>query len=151
MVLAVVIAAGAQALLMAVVIPVVGISSVTTGKMVPPIGRHLLADLQGIAPALLANPEQIESALRTAASAAGATPIFAKFHHFGPDQGVTGVLLLQESHISIHTWPEREFAAVDVFMCGDCQPEKAIEVLEQVFAPAASSIQVIERGLNHPS
>lgn len=127
-----------------------GISSVTTGKIVPPIGRHLLADLQGIAPALLANPGQIESALREAASAAGATPIFAKFHHFGPGQGVTGVLLLQESHISIHTWPEREFAAVDVFMCGDCQPEKAITVLERILAPSESRVQVIERGLNQP-
>lgn len=140
--------AGAQALPMAAVIQAADINSVIALNSVPPIGRHLLADLQGINPDILANPEQIETALRQAATAAGATPIFAKFHHFGPGQGVTGVLLLQESHISIHTWPEREFAAVDVFMCGDCQPEKAIAVLEQVFTPRESRIQVIERGLN---
>lgn len=140
--------AGAQALPMAVVIQAADINSVIALNPVPPIGRHLLADLQGINPDILANPEQIETALRQAAAAAGATPIFAKFHHFGPGQGVTGVLLLQESHISIHTWPEREFAAVDVFMCGDCQPERAIAVLQEVFVPIASNIQVIERGLS---
>lgn len=114
------------------------------------IGRHLLVDLQGVSPLFLSDPALIESALRQAADAAGATPIFGKFHHFGPEQGVTGVLLLQESHISIHTWPERGFAAVDVFMCGTCRPEVAITVLQDILLPQFAHVQTMSRGSHIP-
>jgi len=103
--------------------------------MLLPLGRHLLADLSGIDPALLIDPQHVERILLQAAQAAGATAIFGKFHHFGENAGVTGVLLLRESHISIHTWPEHGFAAVDAFMCGDARPELAIEVVQKAFAP----------------
>ena len=73
-------------------------------------------------PANLTDPELIDRALRDAAEAADATILHSHFHHFGPDGGVSGVLVLAESHISIHTWPERDFAAVDIFMCGACNP-----------------------------
>ena len=95
-----------------------------------PRGRHLLVDLHGVAAGRLSDPAAIEALLREAARAAGSTPVGAHFHAFGPGLGVTGVLLLQESHISIHTWPEHGFAAVDVFMCGSAQPERAVEVIE---------------------
>ena len=111
-----------------------------------PLGRHLLADLQGISKEPLSNPQFIEDIMRTAAIAAGATPIFGKFHHFGEGLGVTGVLLLKESHISIHTWPEYGFAAVDVFMCGECRPEIAIEVLREAMGPTQVSIKDETRG-----
>ena len=82
-------------------------------------GTHLLLDLWGASN--LTDPELIDRALRDAAEAAGATILHSHFHHFGPDGGVSGVLVLAESHISIHTWPERDFAAVDIFMCGGVQ------------------------------
>ncbi len=74
----------------------------------------------------LDDPELIEKSLRDAAEAAGATILHGHFHHFTPNGGVSGVLVLAESHISIHTWPERSFAAVDVFMCGACDPLKTL-------------------------
>ena len=83
-------------------------------------GSHLLLDLWGAS--CLTDPATIDSALRDAAEAARATILHSHFHHFGPDGGVSGVLVLAESHISIHTWPERDFAAVDIFMCGACDP-----------------------------
>ena len=100
-----------------------------------PLGRHFLADLSGVDPVLLTDPRQVERILLQAAQVAGATAIFGKFHHFGENAGVTGVLLLRESHISIHTWPEYGFAAVDAFMCGDARPELAIEVVQTAFQP----------------
>ncbi|MEC5398366.1 adenosylmethionine decarboxylase [Uliginosibacterium sp. H1] len=85
------------------------------------LGQHILLDLSGVDTTLSCNTTLIERLLRDAADAAGATPIHAHFHPFGEGQGVTGVLLLKESHISIHTWPEHGYAAVDIFMCGTAQ------------------------------
>jgi S-adenosylmethionine decarboxylase len=111
-----------------------------------PAGLHLLADLHGIAPALLTDPAQLDALLREAALAAGARILHSHFHAFGEGQGVTGVLLLAESHISIHTWPESGFAAADVFMCGACQPQRALEVIEAALQPAARGIRTVPRG-----
>jgi len=110
------------------------------------LGRHVLADLQGVDAQLLVDAPMIESLLTRAAQAAGATPIFAKFHHFGAGQGVTGVLLLAESHISIHTWPEHGFAAVDAFMCGSAYPELAVEIVCQALHPEHCESKTVERG-----
>lgn len=113
----------------------------------PPLGHHVLADLQGVDAGLLGDSSIIEAALMRAAKAAGATAIFSKFHHFGAGQGVTGVLLLAESHISIHTWPEHGFAAVDAFMCGAAQPALAIDIVCQALQPVHCETQQVERGL----
>jgi S-adenosylmethionine decarboxylase len=110
-----------------------------------PLGRHLLADFSGIDSALLIDPQHVERILLQAAQLAGATAIFAKFHHFGENAGVTGVLLLRESHISIHTWPEHGFAAVDAFMCGDARPEIAIELMRHAFAPLHVRVEDVVR------
>ena len=110
------------------------------------LGRHVLADLYGVAASLLTEPQAIEQVLWQAAQAAGATPIFGKFHQFGEGQGVTGVLLLRESHISIHTWPEFGFAAVDAFMCGDSRPDLAIAIVRQAFKPHEAEVEEILRG-----
>lgn len=113
----------------------------------PPIlGRHLLLDMQDVAPARLTDAALIERVLRDAAQVAGATPIDARFQHFGPGLGVTGVLLLRESHISIHTWPEYGFAAVDIFMCGAARPELGIDVIVAAFAPGSSAVRDAARG-----
>jgi S-adenosylmethionine decarboxylase len=60
--------------------------------------------------------------------------LFSHFHAFGEGQGVTGVVLLAESHITIHTWPECGFAAADIFMCGSAQPELALALIKRLAA-----------------
>ena len=111
-----------------------------------PRGLHLLADFHGVAAERLHDPLAIETLLREAARAAGATPVGGHFHPFGPGLGVTGVLLLQESHISIHTWPEHGFAAVDVFMCGAARPERAVQVIAAALCPASVNCRDMPRG-----
>ena len=111
-----------------------------------PAGLHVLADLHGIAPALLTDAARIDALLRAAALAAGARILHSHFHTFGPGMGVTGVLLLAESHISIHTWPEVGFAAADIFMCGDAQPQLALELIEAGLRPQSRSVRTVERG-----
>ncbi|MBV8097389.1 MAG: adenosylmethionine decarboxylase, partial [Acetobacteraceae bacterium] len=91
-------------------------------------GTHLLVDLWGAKN--LTDPALIEAALRRGAEAANATILHGHFHHFSPDGGVSGVLVLAESHISIHTWPERDFAAIDIFMCGACDPYRSLPALK---------------------
>ena len=90
-------------------------------------GLHVLADLYDAAH--LTDAARIEAALREGARAAGATILMSHLHVFSSSGGVTGVVLLAESHISIHTWPEHGFAAVDIFMCGEAEPEVALEVV----------------------
>lgn len=83
------------------------------------IGRHILLDLYDCPVAILGNVDLLQNVLVQAANAANATIVFQHFHHFGENGGVTGVLLLAESHISIHTWTEYAFAAADIFVCGN--------------------------------
>jgi S-adenosylmethionine decarboxylase len=108
-------------------------------------GTHLLVDLWGARN--LCDPEKIDAALREAAAAAKASVLHAHFHQFGPDGGVSGVIVLAESHISIHTWPERDFAAIDIFMCGSCDPYKSLPVLKEAFQPASIHLGEQRRGL----
>lgn len=111
------------------------------------LGQHLLLDLDGVSPEVLGDTQKIESVLREAARLAGATPIHAHFHHFGEGMGVTGVLLLRESHISIHTWPEHGYAAVDVFMCGLARPELATTHIVQALVAGSHSLRQVGRGV----
>ena len=83
-----------------------------------PLGTHGLLDLHGCPPQPLRDAALLQTLLEQAAGQCGATVLSAHFHTFGGGGGVTGVLLLAESHISIHTWPEHGFAAADIFMCG---------------------------------
>jgi S-adenosylmethionine decarboxylase len=108
-------------------------------------GTHLLIDLWGASD--LADPDHIDRALRQAATAAGATILHGHFHHFSPNGGVSGVLVLAESHISIHTWPERDFAAIDIFMCGACNPYDGIPALKIAFKPERIGLGEQRRGL----
>ncbi len=108
-------------------------------------GTHLLVDLWGATN--LCDPSHIDRVLREAAEAAGATILHGHFHHFSPNGGVSGVLVLAESHISIHTWPERDFAAIDIFMCGACNPYHSLPALRAGFQPASVNLGEQRRGL----
>jgi S-adenosylmethionine decarboxylase len=110
-------------------------------------GLHILVDLHGVSPSLLNNVNQLEDRIRQAAKCSGATVLSCHFHHFGVGLGVTGVAVLAESHISIHTWPELGFAALDVFMCGKLDPNLAAEFMVQQLQPSEHEIKCIERGV----
>ena len=115
---------------------------------IPTPGQHLIADIAGAA--RLDDAVWIESTLRDAAAAAGATVLEVRLHHFGPRQGVTGVALLAESHISIHTWPETGMAAIDVFVCGAASdPRAALAVIAERLGGTAGNVQVIARLAAH--
>ncbi|MEM1263935.1 MAG: adenosylmethionine decarboxylase [Pseudomonadota bacterium] len=107
-------------------------------------GTHLIIDLWGAS--RLDDLALMESALRRAVTAAKATLLHIHLHHFTPNGGISGVAVLAESHISVHTWPERDFAAFDVFMCGDAEPRKVLPILEQAFAPTKSHVTEHLRG-----
>lgn len=108
-------------------------------------GAHLLVDFWG--GSRLNDPDLMASALREAAEAAGATVLHIHVHEFGGEGGVSGVAVLAESHISVHTWPELDYAAFDVFMCGQCRPENAVTVLERCFSPTRTEVSEQKRGL----
>ncbi|NYH26556.1 S-adenosylmethionine decarboxylase [Paraburkholderia bryophila] len=113
-------------------------------------GAHVLADLGGIAADLLRDAHALESILVTAAKEAGARVLSAHFHHFGGEHGVTGVVLLAESHITIHTWPEHRFAALDIFMCGNARPEQAVERIALDLRAEVKNLRSCERGIAAP-
>ena len=108
-------------------------------------GTHLLMDLHGARH--LTDADALRDALTAAARAAGATVLGAHFHTFPDRAGITGVVLLAESHISIHTRPEIGFAAVDIFMCGACDPYKAVQIIKRAFTPAHIGLSENRRGL----
>ncbi|WP_371875541.1 adenosylmethionine decarboxylase [Duganella aceris] len=127
-----------------------GPASASAPEIVPtavhaPSGTHVLADLSGIAAEKLSSCAQLESLLRAAAEAAHAQVLFSHFHGFGEGLGVTGVVLLAESHISIHTWPECGFAAADIFMCGNAQPELALALIKDALQPSISQVSAMRR------
>ena len=111
-----------------------------------PAGTHLLADFHGVDAARLTSVEGLDALLRAGAEAAGARILHSHFHSFGEAMGVTGVLLLAESHISIHTWPEYGFAAADIFMCGAAQPQLALAVIEHALRAQSREVRTIARG-----
>lgn len=108
-------------------------------------GTHLLIDcwqakhLDDIA--------HIEATLREAVAISGATLLHIHLHHFSPNDGVSGVAVLAESHISIHTWPERDYAALDVFMCGDTRPQATLAVFARAFDTNQIELSTHRRGI----
>ena len=107
-------------------------------------GIHLLIDLWECSH--LQDMVLIENTMRKAAEVCGATVLEIKLHCFGENAGITGVAILAESHISIHTWPETGYVAIDVFMCGSCDPRKSVAVFEAAFEANKSKVTEHKRG-----
>jgi S-adenosylmethionine decarboxylase len=107
-------------------------------------GVHLIIDLRGAS--RLDDRDHIEEAMRRCVVAAGATLLHIHLHRFSPE-GVSGVAVLAESHISVHTWPENGYAAFDVFMCGDARPEACVPILQEAFDADQVEVHEILRGV----
>jgi S-adenosylmethionine decarboxylase proenzyme len=111
------------------------------------LGRHLLAEFYDCNSNLLNNCALIEEMMETAAVRCGATVVQKNFHMFNP-YGVSGVVIIAESHLAIHTWPEHGYAAVDLFTCGDnCDPEVAYDYLRQELRAGSAIYTELKRGL----
>lgn len=114
------------------------------------LGRHILAEFYNCNSNVLNNVELIEKSMKDAAVECGATVIESKFHMFSP-YGVSGVVIISESHLAIHTWPEFGYAAVDLFTCGDeCDPLVAYEYLKENFSAGKAIYTELKRGLLDP-
>ncbi len=107
-------------------------------------GTHILVDMWGAKN--LTDEQEIEGILKESALNAKATILNSYIHRFEP-HGVSGVVVLAESHISIHTWPEEDYCAIDIFMCGGHDPNLAIEVLKNYFTPERIDIKSHKRGI----
>jgi len=107
---------------------------------------HLVAEIYFSDPAVLNDEEKIREALIDASIAGNMTVINTSSHKFSP-HGVTALVLLAESHISIHTWPEHGYAAIDIFACGRGEPEKSLERLKELLPVKELKVLKINRGL----
>lgn len=108
------------------------------------LGQHVILEL--IDAGGLDDPALMERALREAVVAAGATLLHLHVHRFAP-QGVSGVAVLAESHISAHTWPERAYGAFDIYTCGDCDPEAGAQALARAFGAGTVHMKILARGI----
>lgn len=107
-------------------------------------GVHLLAEFWN--GKIIENPKEIEKVLIEAVKKAKNTPLEVIIHKFSP-QGITGVVLLAESHLAIHTWPEINYVAIDIFTCGEkAYPQKALNYLKKQFKPRKVEIKKLKRG-----
>jgi len=113
------------------------------------LGRHLVAEMTECKSSLLNDLSGLEKAMKEAARQSGATVVDSVFHHYNP-QGLSGIVVIAESHLSIHTWPEYGYAAIDCFTCGSSvDPHKALSYLKEILE--CGSIQVIELNRGMPS
>jgi len=111
------------------------------------LGTHLLVELRECNPEILKDLEKVKNALVSAAKEAKATIVDISFHEFNPF-GISGMVVIAESHLSIHTWPEYSYAAVDIFTCGDIiKPEVAASFLIEQFESKSPSIVELKRGI----
>ena len=107
-------------------------------------GTHLLIDLYDAEG--LDDLDRMEDTLRDCVEKSGATLLHFHLHHFTPNDGISGVAVLAESHISVHTWPEAGYAAFDAFMCGDADPHACVEILGKAFNAGRVSVREQRRG-----
>jgi S-adenosylmethionine decarboxylase len=108
-------------------------------------GSHLIVDIWDAK--RIDDLGHVRTTLEACVAAAGATMLHLHLHRFTPNGGISGVAVLAESHISIHTWPERAYAALDIFMCGAADPHAAVPVLDRAFGPCRAAVTTHLRGL----
>lgn len=112
------------------------------------LGWHIIAEYEQCEKEKIDDVAFVEKHLNKAAEIAGATIVKSVFHKFAP-QGVSGVVVIEESHFAIHTWPEHNYAAIDMFTCSDQMDyDKALEYLKDVFACKQLKHKVLKRGEN---
>jgi S-adenosylmethionine decarboxylase len=117
------------------------------GRKLYALGTHLLVELKNCNPEILKDLNSVKTILVDAAKKANATIVDVTFHEFSPF-GISGVVVIAESHLTIHTWPEYGFAAVDVFTCGETiQPEIAAQYIVEAFECKNPSIVEMKRGI----
>jgi len=115
------------------------------------LGRHILAEFFDCDSNILNNLELIEKNMTQAATECGAHIVQSCFHMFSP-HGVSGVVIISESHLAIHTWPELGYAAVDLFTCGEnCDPKIAYDFLKKAFSSKSGSYSELRRGMLTPT
>lgn len=117
-------------------------------KVHKPIGHHYIVEASGCDPEIIGSVSKVQQILVRAAELAGATVWAVSFHKF-PPKGVSGVVVISESHISTHTWPEFGYGALDIYTCGDeVDPEKAITYAVEAFGASTSHMTEITRGID---
>ncbi len=115
------------------------------------LGRHLIVELADCDRAILDDVAAMEQHLTEAARLSGATIVQSVFHRYNP-QGVSGVVVIAESHVSLHTWPEYGYAAIDFFTCGDrVDPYKALDYLREKLRAGSAQIRELKRGIPSPT
>ncbi len=120
------------------------------GRELHALGTHLLVELRDCNPEILKDLKKVKNAMVSAAKEAKATIVDISFHEFNPF-GISGMVVIAESHLSIHTWPEYAYAAVDIFTCGDIiKPEVAASFLIKEFESANASVVEMKRGIISP-
>jgi len=110
------------------------------------VGRHLIAEFYGCDSGLLNDPKRIREVMIHAAERTGVTMVGEIFHQFAP-QGVSGTIVIAESHMSVHTWPENGYAAVDIFTCGGIDPRPGFQLLGKALQAKSFRMQEIVRGI----
>lgn len=114
--------------------------------MISTFARHLVAEYFGCRTDVLNDLDAVRDLLERAADAAGSTVVQTVAHQFAP-QGVSVVVVIEESHLSIHTWPEEGYAAVDFYTCGTCDPERAHKVIAEGLGAASTETVMLHRGM----
>ncbi len=109
-------------------------------------GTHVIIELWGCDPKILVDGERCLQVLRDCAKVSGASIVHEHAHRFG-EGGVSAILILYESHVSVHAWPESGFVSADMYTCGDCEPERAIPVMKYGFKAKRVVTKVIARGI----
>jgi len=111
------------------------------------LGRHLIAEYADCNRALLDRPDELENRMKEAVRKSGATIVRSVFHRYNP-HGISGVIVIAESHFSIHTWPEYGYAAVDFFTCGETvDPYRAFEYMKEELAAETTTVMELKRGI----
>ena len=114
-------------------------------KMPEAIGQQVLLDLRGCPSEILNDKAFLEKTLKEAAEKMGATVVLSNFHPFAPI-GVSGVVIIMESHLTIHTWPEHGYAAIDIFTCGVMDMEPGVEYLKERLEAKVIQKRLVLRG-----